>query len=78
MLLTATKCIKAGRHGATNRCNTLLQQIALLCVQTGGKFIVADQKIMSRRKHNVFALKTKAESEEEAVFCLTNICFVFK
>ena len=34
---------------------------------TGGKFVVAEEKIASRRKHIVFAFKNKAESEQEAV-----------
>ena len=35
--------------------------------ETGGKFVLADQKIAGRRKHIVFAFKNKAESEQEAV-----------
>ena len=34
---------------------------------TGGKFVVADQKIAGRSKHIAFAFKNKAESEQEAV-----------
>ena len=41
--------------------------LILLEILTGGKFVVADQKIAGRRKHIVFAFKDNAESEQEAV-----------